>query len=142
MKIRTCASIRCTGPVSVVIFEYDFSAFVGGFHVDDALVARASEAECEVAFGKHERAVHQHVDFIQQQGDDRGACAVFHTLLAKRTREDLRNALQTLRIPSIDLLGSTAHVMAELLGDEPKETPGLTIDDGSELVFFDLAERA
>ena len=90
----------------------------------------------------HATSAEQIVDFIQQQGDDRGACAVFHTILAKRTREDLRNALQTLRIPSIDLLGSTAHVMAGLLGEEPNETPGLTIDDGSELVFFDLAERA
>ena len=66
-------------------------------------------------------------------------CAVFHTILAKRTREDLRNALQTLRIPSIDLLGSTAHVMADLLGEEPQETPGLTIDDGTEPEVFTLA---
>lgn len=80
----------------------------------------------------------QIVDFIQQQGDDRGACAVFHTILAKRTREDLRHALQTLRIPSVDLLGSTAHVIAGLLDEEPQETPGLTIDDGVEPEVFDL----
>jgi len=81
----------------------------------------------------------QVIDFIQQEGDDRGPCAVFHTILARRTREDLRTALQTLRIPSIDLLGSTAHVMAELLDVEPQETPGLTIEDGTLPEIFDLS---
>ncbi|MBP3894259.1 MAG: kinase/pyrophosphorylase [Atopobiaceae bacterium] len=90
----------------------------------------------------HAISAEQIVGFIQRQGDDRGPCAVFHTILAKRTREDLRNALQTLRIPSIDLLGSTAHVMADLLGDDPQETPGLTIDDGVEPVVFDLASES
>lgn len=64
--------------------------------------------------------------------------AVFHTILSKRTREDLRQALQTLRIPSVDLLGSTAHVMADLLGEQPTLTPGLTIDDGAEPLWFNL----
>ena len=89
----------------------------------------------------HATSAEQIVDFIRRQGDDLGACAVFHTILVKRTREDLRNALQTLRIPSVDLLGSTAHVMAGLLDEEPHETPGLTIDDGAELVFFDLGDE-
>ena len=87
-------------------------------------------------------AAEQIVDFIRKQGDDNGACAVFHTILAKRTREDLRNALQTLRIPSVDLLGSTARVMADLLNEEPQETPGLTIDDGAVPEVFDMEVQA
>ena len=87
----------------------------------------------------HAASAEQIVDFIRRQGDDRGACAVFHTILSKRTREDLRNALQALRIPSVDLLGSTAHVMADLLGERPTITPGLTIDDGADSEWFDLA---
>jgi len=83
----------------------------------------------------------QIVDFIQGRGDG-GACAVFHTILSKRVRKDLRNALQALRIPSVDLLGSTAHVMADLLGERPQERPGLTIDDGAEPEVFDLAQGA
>ena len=75
------------------------------------------------------------VSFIRDQ-NDRGPVAVFHTILAKRTREDLRTALQAMRIPSIDLLGSTAHVMADLLGEQPQETPGLTIEDGAEPIYF------
>lgn len=87
----------------------------------------------------HATSAEQIVDFIQRAGDDRGPCAVFHTILAKRTREDLRTALQTLRIPSVDLLGSTAHVMAGLLDEEPHETPGLTIEDGIVPEVFDLS---
>lgn len=81
----------------------------------------------------------QVVDFIEGQGDDRHPCAVFHTILSKSVREELRLALQTMCIPSVDLLGSTAHVMADLLGERPQGRPGLTIDDGAEPLYFDLA---
>ena len=87
---------------------------------------------------QHIQSARQIVDLIEEQADS-GPVAVFHTILAKRTREDLRVALQTLRIPSVDLLGSAAHVMADLLGEQPQETPGLTIDDGAEPVYLDLA---
>ena len=87
---------------------------------------------------QHVRTAEQIADFIDAQSDP-GPVAVFHTILAKRTREDLRCALQTLRIPSVDLLGSAAHVMADLLDERPHETPGLTIDDGAEPAYFDLA---
>lgn len=87
----------------------------------------------------HASSARQVMDFIEAQGDDRRPCAVFHTILAKGFREDLRIALQTLRIPSVDLLGSAAHVMADLIGERPQETPGLTIDDGVEPVVFDLS---
>ena len=90
----------------------------------------------------HISSAEQIIDFISGQGDDNRACSVFHTILAKRTREDLRNALQTLRIPSVDLLGSTARVMADLLNEEPQETPGLTIDDGAVPEIFDMQARA
>ena len=87
---------------------------------------------------QHASSAQQVVDFIEGQGDDLVPCAVFHTILTLRIREDLRTALQTLRIPSVDLLGSTSHVMAELLGKQPQETPGLTIDDGVLPTYFDL----
>ena len=117
-----------TGETVERIVRAASAQFAAG-HVCIKVLCNASSAE-------------QIVGFIRQQGDDNGPCAVFHTILAKRTREDLRNALQTLRIPSIDLLGSTAHVMAGLLGEEPQETPGLTIDDGAEPETFDLSEEA
>lgn len=86
---------------------------------------------------QHIQSAEQIVAFIERQADP-GDIAVFHTILSQRTREDLRQALQTLRIPSVDLLGSTAHVMADLLGVSPHTTPGITIDDGSEPAYFDL----
>ena len=89
----------------------------------------------------HATSAEQIVSFIQQQGDCHGTCSVFHTILSKHVRKDLRNALQTLRIPSVDLLGSTAHVMADLLGEQPQDKPGLTIDDGTEPEVFDLAQN-
>ena len=90
----------------------------------------------------HVSSVEQIVRFIRAQGDDCRSCAVFHTILSKRMRSDLRTALQTLRIASIDLLGSTAHVMADLLDEEPRDRPGLTIDDGVEPEVFDFAQNA
>ncbi len=86
---------------------------------------------------QHIQSAEQIIAFIEGQADP-GPVAVFHTILSQRTREDLRLALQTLRIPSVDLLGSTAHVMADLLGERPQATPGLTIADGAEPVYFDL----
>ena len=85
---------------------------------------------------QHIRSAAQIVAFIE---GDAGPIAVFHTILSQRTREDLRAALATLRIPSVDLLGSTAHVMADLLGERPQATPGLTIDDGAIPTWIDLA---
>ncbi len=87
------------------------------------------------------QSAEQIVAFIESQHDE-GPVACFHTILSKRTREDLRRALQTLRIPSVDLLGSTAHVMADLLGQRPQTTPGLTIDDGAEPIVFSLDGQA
>lgn len=81
----------------------------------------------------------QVIDFIEQQGDAGTPMAVFHTILSPRIRSNLRNALQTLRIPSVDLLGSTAHVIASQLDERPQTTPGLTIDDGAEPTYFDLS---
>ena len=86
---------------------------------------------------QHIHSAKQIVDFIEAQADP-GPVAVFHTILAKSCRDDLRTALQTLRVPSVDLLGSTAHVMADLLEEHPQEIPGLTIDDGAEPNYFDL----
>ena len=104
-----------------------------------AASAQFPEGHVRIKVLSHASSAEQVVDFIQQQGDDRNRCAVFHTILSKRVRKDLRNALQTLRIPSIDLLGSTAHVMADLLDERPTTTPGITIDDGAELEVFDLS---
>lgn len=107
-----------------------------------AASAQFSAGHVHIKVLSHATSAEQIVDFVRQQGDDLGACAVFHTILAKRTREDLRNALQTLRIPSVDLLGSTAHVMAGLLDEEPHETPGLTIEDGALPEIFDLSSES
>lgn len=87
---------------------------------------------------QHAASAQQIVDFIQNQDDTQHPCAVFHTILSEQVRHDLRNALQTLRIPSIDLLGSTAHVMSDLLDERPQTKPGLTIEDGAEPLVFDL----
>lgn len=108
-----------------------------------ARVVRAASAQfpagdVTIKVLQHIQSAEQIVAFIEAQAD-LGPVAVFHTILAKRTREDLRAALQTLRIPSVDLLGSAAHVMADLLEERPQEIPGLTIDDGAEPSYFDLA---
>ncbi|MBP3884085.1 MAG: kinase/pyrophosphorylase [Olsenella sp.] len=90
---------------------------------------------------QHATSAEDIICFLEKQGDVAGTTAVFHTILDKRTREDLRLALQTRRVPSIDLLGSTAHVMAGLLDERPVATPGLTIDDGALPQYFDLQIR-
>lgn len=90
---------------------------------------------------RHAGSAAEVIGFIEEQGDIAGTTAVFHTILDRRTREDLRLALQTRRIPSIDLLGSTVHVMADLLEERPVATPGLTIDDGAVPQHVDLQSR-
>ena len=125
------------------------SQFITVYAVSDmtgetvARIVRAASAQfpkgdVTIKVLQHIQSAEQIVAFIEAQADP-GPVAVFHTILAKRTREDLRTALQTLRIPSIDLLGSTAHVMGSMLDEQPTETPGLTIDDGVEPQVFDLA---
>ena len=109
-----------------------------------ARIVRAASAqfpsgEVTIKILQHASSAQQIMDFIDAQGDSNQPCAVFHTILSGNVRKDLRNALQTLHIPSVDLLGSTAHVMADLLDERPQETPGLTIDDGAEPLYFDLA---
>ena len=104
-----------------------------------AASAQFSGGRVHIMVLSHATSAEQIVGFIQERGEYSGTCAVFHTILSKRVRKDLRNALQALRIPSIDLLGSTAHVMADLLDERPQDKPGLTIDDGAEPAYFDLA---
>ena len=110
-----------------------------------ARILRAASAQFPASEGtikvlRNATSAEQVVSFIQQQGDDARPCAVFHTILSKRVRKDLRNALQALRIPSVDLLGSTAHVMADLLGEHPQTMPGITIEDGAQPTYHDLVE--
>lgn len=105
-----------------------------------AASAQFPQGEVRIKVLQHASSAEEIVNFIEGQGDTSHPQAVFHTILSKRMREDLRHALQTLRIPSVDLLGSTAHVMADLLGERPQATPGLTIDDGAEPTYFDLAD--
>ena len=103
-----------------------------------AASAQFERGHVEIKVLQHATSAQQIIDFLTEQGDDLCPCAVFHTILSEQVRHDLRNALQTLRIPSIDLLGSTAHVMADLLDERPQTKPGLTIEDGAEPLVFDL----
>lgn len=103
-----------------------------------AASAQFPQGEVTIKVLQHCNSAEQVIAFIEEQGDTSKPVAVFHTILSRRVREDLRQALQTLRIPSVDLLGSTAHVMADLLDERPTLTPGLTIDDGAEPRYFDL----
>lgn len=89
---------------------------------------------------QHVGSVQQVLDFMEAQGDATRPVAVFHTILSLRIREDLRVALGTLRIPAVDLIGSTCRVIEDLLGERPHDTPGLTIDDGAEPTYFDLTQ--
>ena len=103
-----------------------------------AASAQFPHGEVAIKVLQHCSSAEQVISFIEEQGDTTKPVAVFHTILSRRMREDLRQALQTLRIPSVDLLGSTAHVMADLLDEQPTLTPGLTIDDGAEPSYYEL----
>lgn len=104
-----------------------------------AASAQFPDSKITIKLLQHVSSAQQVIDFLEQQGDNSATTAVFHTILSPRVRTNLRNALQTLHIPSIDLLGSTAHVMADLLDERPQTTPGITIDDGVQPVVYDLA---
>ena len=104
-----------------------------------AASAQFPEGRVTIKVLQNVTSAEQVVSFIEEQGDP-WPLIVFHTILLKRVRKDLRNALNTLRIPSIDVLGTMVHVMGDLLDERPQETPGLTIDDGAAPRYFDLGK--
>ena len=89
-----------------------------------AASAQFPAGEVTIKMLQHASDAQQVIDFIEQQGDTETPTAVFHTILSPRTRADLRSACQTLRIPSIDLLGPAVTVISTLTGIAPSHEVG------------------
>ena len=54
--------------------------------------------------------------------------AVFHTVLDRELRRSIREELEDLGVPSVDLLGPAMRIVAALTEQEPMNVPGLVVD--------------
>lgn len=67
-------------------------------------------------------------DFLDEVCTEGCAMAVFHTIVDRNLRRDIRRELDKRGIPSIDLLGPAITVISTLTGEEPKYEPGRRSD--------------
>lgn len=63
-------------------------------------------------------------DYLDKNVDPDLPLAVFHTIVDRNLRRDIRRELDKRGIPSIDLLGPSITVISTLTGEEPKYEPG------------------
>lgn len=63
-------------------------------------------------------------DYLDKNIDPSVPIAVFHTIVDRNVRRDIRRELDKRGIPSIDLLGPSITVLSTLTGEEPKYVPG------------------
>lgn len=62
--------------------------------------------------------------YLDKNVDCTDQIAVFHTIVDRNLRRDIRRELDKRGIPSIDLLGPAVTVLSTLTGEEPKNQVG------------------
>ncbi|SEH57672.1 MULTISPECIES: kinase/pyrophosphorylase [Atopobiaceae] len=67
-------------------------------------------------------------EFLNGNIEEDVPLAVFHTIVERNLRRDIRRELDKRGIPSIDLLGPAITVISTLTGEEPKYEPGRRMD--------------
>lgn len=65
------------------------------------------------------RSVQMVNDYIDANIKDGAEVAVFHTIVDRNLRRDIRRALDARGIPSVDLLGPAITIISTLTGEEP-----------------------
>ena len=70
------------------------------------------------------RSVSMVCDYLDQNVTEDVPMAVFHTIVDRNLRRDIRRELDKRGIPSIDLLGPAITVISTLTGEEPKYQAG------------------
>ena len=68
-------------------------------------------------------------DYLDNNVTEDVPMAVFHTIVDRNLRRDIRRELDGRGIPSIDLLGPAITVISTLTGEEPKYEAGRSIDN-------------
>lgn len=58
-------------------------------------------------------------EYLDANADDNADVAVFHTIVDRNLRREIRNELDERGIPSIDLLGPAITIISTLTGEEP-----------------------
>lgn len=67
-------------------------------------------------------------DFLSREAAEDIPQAVFHTIVERNLRRDIRRELDRRGIPSIDLLGPAITVISTLTGEEPHYETGRRVD--------------
>lgn len=63
-------------------------------------------------------------NYLDANVKDEAEVAVFHTIVDRNLRRDIRRMLDERGIPSIDLLGPAITIISTLTGEEPKYETG------------------
>ena len=63
-------------------------------------------------------------EYLDANTEDNAEVAVFHTIVDRNLRRDIRRELDERGIPSIDLLGPAITIISTLTGEEPKYETG------------------
>ena len=70
------------------------------------------------------RSVETVKNYLDENVDSDVPLAVFHTIVDRNLRRDIRRELDERGIPSIDLLGPAITIISTLTGEEPKYETG------------------
>ncbi|RRF91026.1 MAG: hypothetical protein DUD33_01605 [Coriobacteriaceae bacterium] len=68
------------------------------------------------------------VKYLDENIEEGIPVAVFHTIVDRNLRRDIRRELDKRGVPSIDLLGPAITVLSSLTGEEPKLVVGRRVD--------------
>lgn len=80
------------------------------------------------------RSIDTVVDFLNDTVHADVPLAVFHTIVDRNLRRDIRRELDARGVPSIDLLGPAITVLSSLTGEEPRYETGRRVDSKVEEV--------
>lgn len=67
-------------------------------------------------------------DYLDHNLEEDVPVAVFHTIVDRNLRRDIRRELDSRGIPSIDLLGPAITVLSTLTGSDPAYEPGRRVN--------------
>lgn len=90
------------------------NAAVSQFNEDLVIIKRLGEV----------RSVEMVRDYLDRNLDPDCPLAVFHTIVDRNLRRDIRRELDGRGVPSIDLLGPAVTIISTLTGEEPLNEVG------------------
>ncbi|MGN0075359.1 MAG: kinase/pyrophosphorylase [Parafannyhessea sp.] len=112
-------------PVVIVISDARGKTATG---VVEAAADQFSEDSVTIKSIANVRSLDTVVKYLDENLEEGIPVAVFHTIVDRNLRRDIRRELDKRGVPSIDLLGPAITVLSSLTGEEPKLVAGRRVD--------------